>query len=88
MTAHETRNVRRTLRLLSSRWGYPVWLVERTIQQSIDECWQTAQNDPGEKALWDKYFPNGKPTAQEYILLLGNAHENGQHVPRLLKDKL
>lgn len=51
----------------------------------IDESWEKAMSDPEEKALWDKYFPCGKPTPVQYILLLGHAHEKGEEIPLLLK---
>lgn len=43
-------------------------------------------SDPDEKALWDKYFPSGKPTPDRYILMLGHAHERGEEIPVLLKE--
>ena len=86
MDQNDSRNVRRVLRHLSSEWRCPVWAVERTLQENIDRCWEKAMLKPEDKALWDKYFPDGKPTAQQYVLWLGRAHENREHVPYLLKD--
>lgn len=43
-------------------------------------------SDPEQKELWVRYFPNGKPTPDQYILLLGHAHERGEEIPFLLKE--
>ena len=86
MDRHDSRNVQRVLRRMAAEWRCPVWMVERTIQQIIDQSWEQAMLDPKTKALWDQYFPNGKPTPEEYILLLGHAHEKGEYIPYLLKD--
>lgn len=86
MDLHDSRNVQRVLRTMAVEWGQPVWKVRHIIQQSIDNSWETAVLDPEAKALWDKYFPNGKPTPDQYILRLGHAHETGEDVPYLLKD--
>ena len=64
--------------------GCPVWKVENTIQQSIDQAWDTALKDPVVKARWDYYFPSGKPTPREFIVRLGHAQETGESVPYLL----
>lgn len=86
MDSHDSRNVRRVLRRLSAEWCCPIWAVERMIQQNIDRSWEKAMSDPEAKALRDKYFPDGKPTPEQYILWLGHAHENRKVVPRLLDD--
>lgn len=86
MNIHDFLNVRRVFRRMAAEWGCPVWMVKQTIRQLIDQSWEKAMPDPEEKALWDKYFPNGKPTPDQYILRLGHAHENGETVPYLLKD--
>lgn len=86
MNIHDFLNVRRVFRRMAAEWGCPVWMVKQTIRQLIDQSWEKAMLDPEEKSLWDKYFPNGKPTPDQYILRLGRAHENGENVPYLLKD--
>lgn len=86
MDLHDYLNVRRILRLMAKEWNCPVWLVKRTVQQIIDRNWENAQSVPEEKSLWNKYFPDGKPTTQQYILRLGQAHERGEHMPYLFKD--
>lgn len=86
MDQHDSRNVQRVFRMLAAEWNCPVWEVERTIQGSIDRGWEKAMGDPEEKALWDKYFPNGKPTPSQYILWLGHAHEDGEDMPYLLGE--
>lgn len=63
----------------------PVWKVKAIIQRALDESWAKAQDDPEYKALLDKYFPDGEPTPEGYILRLGHAHETGEEVPYLLK---
>ena len=85
MDYRESRKIQRVLRVLARQWNCPVWMVTRTVQEKIDRSWNCAQLDPQEKALWDQYFPNGKPTAEEYILWLGRAQENGEEMPYLLK---
>lgn len=60
-------------------------MAERKIQEEIDKSWKCAQLDPQEKALWDKYFPEGKPTAEQYILWLGRGKDGGEELPYLLK---
>ena len=86
MDLHDYLNVRRVLRLMAKKWGCPVWVVKRTVQQIIDRNWENALSDPEEKVLWSKYFPDGKPTTEQYVLRLGHAHERGEDVPFLLKD--
>lgn len=84
MGLHDSSNVQRVFRAMAREWGCPVWMVKRTIEQSIDRSWEKAMSDPEAKALWDQYFPNGKPTAEQYILRLGRAHETGEQIPFLL----
>lgn len=86
MDLHDSRNVNRVLRGMAREAGCPVWFIKRMISESIEKSWNVAILDPEQKALWDKYFPNGKPTPEEYILHLGHAHEKGEDVPYLLKD--
>jgi len=85
MDLHDFLNVRRVFRMLAAEWNCPVWVVKRTIRRIINQSWSQAMSDPNEKALWDKYFPNGKPTPDQYILRLGRAHETGEDFPFLLK---
>ena len=84
MDLHDFLNVRRIFRMLAKEWGCPVWVVKSIIRQGIDKSWEEALHDPEDKALWEQYFPNGKPTPNEYILRLGHAHEKGEKVPFLL----
>ena len=84
MNLHDYLNVRRVLRSMAKDWNCPVRAVKRTIQRCIDESWEVALSDPVKKALWDKYFPKGKPSPDQYILRLGHAHEIGEDVPFLL----
>lgn len=87
MDSHDSRNVQRVLRVLAREWGYPVWMVKGIIQKEIDKSWQAAQLDPKEKVIWITYFPEGKPTAEQYILWLGHGKEKGEVWPYLLKDR-
>ena len=86
MDLHDSRNVQRVLRTIAAQWRVPVWKVTHIIQQTIDQSWEKAILDSEAKALWDKYFPNGKPTPEEYILRLGHAHEIGENVPYLFNE--
>lgn len=85
MDLHDYLNVRRVLRLLGREWGCPVFVVKATIQRTIDETWASSQGDPEAAARLAKYFPDGKPTPEGYILRLGHAHEDGENIPFLLK---
>ena len=87
MDLHDFFNVQRVFQTMAAEWGCPVWLVKRMIRRVIDQSWEKAMSDPEEKALWDKYFPSGKPTPNQYILRLGHAHENGEDVPFLLGEQ-
>ena len=49
-------------------------------------CWAKAVSDPEAKALWERYFPKGRPTPEQYILRLGQAQETGEEMPWLLKE--
>ena len=79
-------NVRRIFRTLAREWKCPVLAVKVTLYGMIDHSWEKAMSDSAEKALWDRYFPNGKPTPGQYVLLLGHAYERGEEVPFLLKE--
>ena len=86
MDLHDYLNVRRVFRMMASQWECPVWVVKATIRRLIDQNWERVMSDPEEKALWETYFPNGKPSPDQYILLLGHAQENGEVIPFLLKE--
>lgn len=86
MDLHDYLNVRRVFRTMVCEWKCPVWVVKATIRRMINHSWEKAMSDLGQKALWVKYFPNGKPTPDQYILLLGHAHERGEEIPFLLVE--
>jgi len=86
MDLHDYLNVRRVFRAMASEWKCPVWVVKLTIRRTINQCWEKALSDPEEKARWDQYFPDGKPTPDQYILMMGHAYERGEEVPFLLKE--
>ena len=77
MDLYDYLNVRWVFRAIASEWKCPAWMVKMTIRRMINETWERAMSNPEEKALWDKYFPIGKPSPEQYILLLGHAHESG-----------
>lgn len=79
----ESRNVHRVFQALSAQWGCPIWLVKRFIKFNIDESYENAKFDPEAQVRWDTYFPNGKPTPDQYVLRLGKAYENGEDIPLL-----
>lgn len=85
MKIREFLNVRRVLRTIAAQWECPVNEAKGRIRLAIDRSWEMAQSDPEEKAVLDFYFPQGKPTPEQYILRLGRAHEQGEEVPGLLK---
>jgi len=70
--------------MMAREWGCPVWAVKLVIKRGIDQSWEKALHDPEAKALWDTYFPGGKPTANGYILRLGQAYEREEEMPFLL----
>lgn len=86
MDLHDFLNVRRVFRTMAKEWGCPVWMVRRIMRQTIDRSWNQAADNPELKGLWNAYFPDGKPTPDQYILRLGHAYENGEEVPYLLRD--
>jgi len=85
MVLRDYLNVRRVFRWMASEWKCPVWVVRVTIRRMINESWERLPSHPEEKARWEKYFPNGKPTPDQFILLLGRAHERGEEIPFLFK---
>lgn len=86
MNLHDYLNVRRVFRTMASEWNCPVWVVKITLQKMIDESWEKAQSDPEKLALLNTYFPKGKPSASQYLLRLGKAHETGEEIPFLLSE--
>ena len=86
MDLHDYLNIRRVLRIMAKQWHCPVWMVKKIIQRNIDLSFEKAMSDPNSIALWNRYFPNGKPTPEQYILLLGHAHETGAEIPFLLEE--
>ena len=86
MDLHDFLNVQRMFQMMAEQWDCPVWVVKRTLRRIIHENWEKAMFIPEEKALWEKYFPDGKPTPEQYVLRLGHAHEKGEYVPYLLKE--
>ena len=84
MDLHDRANVNRVFRLMSKEWGVPVWKVKQILQEYIDQSGEASAQNPEKRALWNKYFPDGKPTSEQYILRLGHAHETGKQVPYLL----
>lgn len=81
MDLHDFLNVRRVLGILAMQYGCTVREFKERTQKMIDRNWENAQSVPEEKALWDKYFPEGKPTTEQFILCLGQAHEKGEEMP-------
>lgn len=86
MDLHDYLNVRRVFRALATEWQCPVWMVKLIIRAAIDRSWEKAMYVPEDKALWDEYFPGGKPTPGQYILMFGHAYERGEQAPFLLKE--
>ena len=85
MKIYDFLNVQRVLRTIARQWDCPVWQAKRRIRCAIDQSWEMADSNPDEKGVLDFYFPQGKPTPEQYILRLGQAHEHGEPVPHLLK---
>lgn len=83
MDLQDSQNVHRVFRTISAQWGCPIWMVKEIIQFSIDESYEKAKSNLKAQVLWDTYFPNGKPTPDQYVLRLGQAHEKGEDIPLL-----
>ena len=81
MRLRDFMNVQRVYRTLSAKWGCPIWMVKKMIRHTIEKGWEKAQADSEAKSLWDKYFPLGKPTPNQYIERLGHARENKENIP-------
>lgn len=88
MNFQDYQNVQRVFRTIAAEWGCPVWMVIEIIQQTIDQSWEKAICNQDVKALWKKYFPNGKPSPEQYVLRLGHAYESGEYIPYLLDISL
>jgi len=73
--------------MMAKEWNCPVWLVKRTVQHIINKNWERAQSIPEDKARWDMYFPDGKPTTEQFILQKGRAFERGEEMPMLFRDE-
>lgn len=86
MDMHDYLNVRRVFRRLAEEWGCPVWAAKHRLRLSIDHSWEKARHDPEAWVLWAAYFPDGKPTPDQYIAWLGHAYEKGEEMPYLLTE--
>ena len=86
MDKHTKANVMRVLRRLGREWGMYPEQVYRHIQQLIDESWTNSMAQGNEKKheLWLRYFPNGKPTVEEYFIWYAGEQEAGRQPPYLL----
>lgn len=84
MNLHDYLNVRKVFRIMAAEWDCPVWVAKCVVQYSIDQKWKTAVYDSQLNAHLHKYFPDGKPTVDQYILRLHRARKNGEDVPFLL----
>ena len=86
MNLYDFLNVQRVFKMMAEEWKCPVWIVKTIIRRMINQSWESAISIPEEKALWDKYFPKGKPTPSQYILRLGHARETGEEMPFFFKE--
>ena len=88
MDRHTKANVMRMLRLLGREWRMPPELAHRRIKEIIDQSWELAQQ-PGKETnweLWQRYFPGGKPTPEEYFIWYAAETEKGHKPPYLFND--
>lgn len=86
MDLHDFLNVQKAFQTMATEWGCSIWMVKKIVQESIDQSWEKAMLDAETKAQWNKYFPKGKPTAEDYMLRLGRAYETGEQIPFLLSE--
>ena len=86
MNFHDYLNIRRVYRTLASEFHCPVWALKLMLRRMINRSWEKAMTAPEEKARWDSCFPDGKPTPDQYVLMLGHAYEKGEEAPFLLKE--
>lgn len=87
MDLHDYRNVRRVLSTVAKDWGCSVRTAKYVLGCCIEKNWEKSRSDLERKALWDQYFPDGKPTPEQYILWMGYAHERGETIPYLFTDE-
>lgn len=63
---------------LSAESGVPLKQIEAEIQECIDEAWKSA--DPKVQANQRLYFPDGKPTPMEFIVVMGRYISSKHHM--------
>ena len=86
MDLHDFLNLRRVRGLLAMQCGCTVREFKENTQKMIDRNWENAQSVPEERVHWDKYFPDGKPTTEQFILCLGHIHEKGEEMPWFFRE--
>ena len=66
MSFIDTMKSKSALRSIAEKEGKSLAEIEAAIQESIDAAWE----NPECRALQNLYFPNGKPTPEEFITVM------------------
>ena len=62
------------IRYMAAKEGLSEDQIRKEMQQAIDETWTTT--DPKFIQLQKAYFPNGKPTPEEFIIVISETVKN------------
>ena len=66
----EVKNMKSIFKEVAQKTNSTDKAVKSDIQEAIDAAWNS--KDPSVKAFQRRLFPNGKPTPEEFILVMGN----------------
>ena len=73
------------IRYMASKEGISEEQIRQEMQQAIDETWTTT--DPDFLQLQKAYFPNGKPTPEEFIIVIADTvKEKSEHEDQVRFD--
>ena len=86
MGYYDDSKIQNMYQIITEKTGQPEWLVGIILCYGIERSWEIAEQDLELKILWEKYFPKGKPTPEEYLLWLAQAQESGEDIPFLLRE--
>lgn len=73
MTIKEKMKAKMVILTLAQRNGTTASAIRASMQEALDEAWNTSRASPESKATWNEYFPSGKkPSVEEFIVRLSN----------------
>ena len=74
-----------SIRLAAAQFGKTEAEFRSVMRKSLDDTWEKSRSDPELKIIWDFYFPNGKPSVEEFFVHLatvsGYGEENSENDP-------